>query len=122
MSDPVVNIHRDLRDGAFYRLTAAAPGYTTITARDADGDTATPCLDRADVRRLIDDLTLVAGLAPSAPAVGRAAALAGSVRRIFELLGELEKTDGAAADEIVAAIAAHLRSWRPLALVPGGVP
>lgn len=51
------------------------------------------------------------------PLSPRAAALAGAIRRNFELLRELEKTEPAAVDIIVSSMAAHLRSWRPLALL-----
>jgi len=52
---------------------------------------------------------------------GHAARLAGAVRRNFELLRELEKTEPAAVDAIVAMMAAHLRSWKPLALIAAQV-
>lgn len=116
-----LSLRRDLHDGARYDLAAPAPGVTTIDLQDADGDEACLALDRAGVRRLIEDLTLVAGLTPTAPQLGRSAALAGSVQRIFALLEELDKTDPAAAAELVAAIAAHLRSWRPMALLTAQV-
>jgi hypothetical protein len=48
---------------------------------------------------------------------GQAAVLAGAIRRNFELLKELEKTQPAAADLIYAMIANHLRSVSPLALL-----
>lgn len=116
-----LSLHRDLPDGARYDLAAAAPGITTVAIVDPDGDGACIALDRAGVRRLIEDLTLSAGLTPTTPQLGRGAALAGSVQRIFALLEELDKTDSAAAAEIVAAIAAHLRSWRPMALLTAQV-
>lgn len=68
---------------------------------------------------IIDDLDpATRGRTPQP--VDRAAALAGAVRRNFELLVELAKTDPAAADLIAAAIASHLRSWRPMALLQAG--
>jgi signal transduction histidine kinase len=111
-----LEILRELHDGASYRLVATAPGTTTIALCDPEHDVACIALDRAGARRFIEDLELVAGLRPTAPALGLAAALAGSVRVVFERLAELEKTDPTGADRIYAAITAHVRSSRPLAL------
>lgn len=47
----------------------------------------------------------------------RANMLLGAVRRNFELLADLDKTSPADVDAIVAAMLAHLRSWRPMALL-----
>lgn len=41
--------------------------------------------------------------------------LLGAMRRNLELLVELEKSDPAGVATIVAALVAHLRSWKPLA-------
>ena len=100
---------------------ASAPlGVTSLTISDPDADRACIAMDRAGVRRLIEDLELVAGLRPTAAKVPAAVALAGSARVLFERLAALDKVDPDAAAEVVQAIAAHLRAWRPLALVPGG--
>ncbi len=112
-----LSVHRLLHDGASYDLTAAEPGVTVLAVVDADGDLAMPEIDRSQARQLIDDLTLVAGLTPTASAIGKAAAIAGAVRRNFELLAELERADPAAADAIYASIAAHLRSWKPMTML-----
>ena len=50
-----------------------------------------------------------------------ATVLAGAVRRNFQLLAELEKTDPAAVDVIVAMMTAHLRSWKPKAMLQSEV-
>lgn len=117
-----LTIHRELHDGARYDLSAAAPGVTALAVCDADGDTACLALDRAALRRLLEDLELVAGLRPTPSVVPLETALAGSARFLFERLVELDKQNPAAADRLAAAIAAHLRSWRPLALAVGAVP
>jgi len=114
-------IRRRLHDGASYELTSLLPGTAGLDLHDTDGDRAVVTFDRAGVRQLIEDLELIAGLRPTGPTVGTAAALAGAVRRNFELLGELEKTDPAAAELIAASIANHLRSWRPMALLASQV-
>lgn len=116
-----LTLHRPLHDGASYYLTAAAPGVTVLTVTDADDDTAAPALDRSQVRQLIEDLQLVAGLTQTASRLPLEQALIGSAQRLFERLGELGKMDPAAADRIAAAIASHLRSARPMALLAGGV-
>lgn len=115
-----LEVCHDLDDGASYRLAATAPGITTLVVRDAEDDVACVALDRAGARRLIEDIELVAGLRPTAPVVDRATALAGSVRILFERLAELDRTDPAGVAQVVAAIAAHLRSSRPLALLEVG--
>lgn len=115
-----LTVHRPLHDGASYVLTAAAPGVVTLSVSDATDGAATIALERMGARRLIDDLTLVAGLAPTAPLVGLAQALAGSARLLFDRLDELDKTDPTAVDAILATIVAHLRSRRPAALLAGG--
>lgn len=107
---------RDLLDGSAYRLVAAAPGTTTLHLRDPDGDVAVATLDRAEVRRLIEDAELVAGLRPVPSGMDPALALRGSLRRIFERLAELQRTNPAAVAAIVAEMTAHLRSWQPMAL------
>lgn len=43
--------------------------------------------------------------------------LAGAMRRNFELLRELKRTDPAGADAIVAMAVADLRSWDPVSLL-----
>jgi len=50
----------------------------------------------------------------------RGVTLLGAVRRNFELLAELEKTAPHDVDAIVAAMLAHLRSWKPMALLEAG--
>jgi hypothetical protein len=110
-------IRRTLRSESSYVLSDESDQLTRLYVKDSDGDESESILDRAEVRRLIDDLTLIAGLAPTASTLGPAAALAGALRRNFELLAELEKTDPAAADQIAASIAAHLRSWKPMILL-----
>lgn len=45
----------------------------------------------------------------------RATMLLGAMRRNFELLVELEKTDPAGVVLIIDALVAHLRSWKPMA-------
>lgn len=115
-----LSVHRRLRGGGSYTLDAAALGVTTLAARDADDDLAVLGFDRAEVRQLIADLTLVAGLTPTGPTVTRAQALTGSARRLFEALAELDKTEPAVVDAILATIVAQLRSWRPVALLAGG--
>jgi hypothetical protein len=107
-------IQRSLHDGASYEISANVPGYTGILVEDTDAAMTMIHLDRAGVRQLIEDLEAIAGLVPTAPTVGPAAALAGAVRRNFELIAELQKTDPAAAELLLASIAAHLRSTRPL--------
>lgn len=109
----MTEIRRPLHDGAGYALLAAAPGITTIALRDSDGDAAMASTDRAGVRQLIEDLTLIASLAPTASTMDRATALAGAVARNFQLLIELDKTNPVAATQIAESIAHHLRSWRP---------
>ncbi len=116
-----LSIHRLLHDGAGYTLTAAAPGVTAISLADADGDTASPALDRSQVRQLIEDLQLVAGLTQTMARLPLEQALIGSARRLFERIAELSKVDPAAADRISAAIAAHLRSAHPVVMLAGGV-
>jgi hypothetical protein len=112
----MTTIHRPLHDGADYDLTDPTPGYVGLTIQDAHGDRVVVALDRTRVRQLIDDLTLVAQLTPTSPTIGRAAAIAGAVRRNFELIDELRKTEPAEAERILAMIAAHLRSCRPVVL------
>lgn len=114
-------IHRPLPDGGSYELCAPVPGYTALTMHDADGDRAVVTFDRGAARHLIDDLTLIAGLAPTAPQLGRAAALAGSARVLFERLRELKRDNPAGADMIVAMIVADLRSWDPVSLLTSQV-
>lgn len=46
----------------------------------------------------------------------RGQVLLGAVRRNFELLDEHAKTAPGEVDAIVAAMVAHLRSWRPMLL------
>ncbi len=115
------SLRRELPAGACYDLNASAPGITTIDVQDTDGEEACLALDRAGVRRLIEDLTLVAGLAPTGAVMGRAAALAGAMRRNFELLRELKRTSPAEADAIVAMAVADLRSWDPVSLLTAQV-
>lgn len=116
LPSPPLALRRELHDGAGYELAAAALGVTTLAVHDADADQACIALDRAGARQLIEDLTLAAGLTPTAPQLGRAAALAGTVRVLFERLENLDRTEPEAVAQIIAALAAHLRSWRPLAL------
>ncbi len=116
-----LSLHRLLHDGAGYTLTAAAPGVTVLSVSDQDGESAAPAIDRPQVRQLIEDLQLVAGLTQTAARLPLEQALIGTARRLFERLAELDKTDPLAADRIAAAIACHLRSWRPVALLAGGV-
>lgn len=113
-------LHRDLHDGGCYELTALNVGgvsYLALVLADADGDRAVVTLDREQQRRLIGDVTDLGGLQQTPATLGAAAALAGAVRRNFELLRDLEKTDPAGVDAIVASMATHLRSWKPLALL-----
>lgn len=114
-------IHRQLHDGAACDLTAAAPGVTVLSLTDTDGDTATAALDRSQVRQLVEDLQLVAGLTQTEARLPLEQALIGSARRIFERIAELAKTDPYAADRIAAAIACHLRASRSVVLLAGGV-
>lgn len=114
--------HRILADGAEYTVSAVEPGITTLAIRDADGDDAAVSLDRAGARRLVDDLELAAGIRPTPPTIGRAAALAGSIRIIFEQLRELDKTEPAEVEALVASLVSHVRSWRHVALLAGGAP
>lgn len=118
MGEPALRVMQPLEDGASYTLLSKA-GCVGIHLHDAEGDEAVVFLTRDRLRKLIEDLTVVGGLQQTPPTVERAPALAGAVRRNFELLRELEKINPAAADQIVASIAAHLRSWRPLALLQG---
>lgn len=111
-----LSIRRALHNGAGYSVIAAAHATTALIVRDLD-NTASVGLDRAAARLLIEDIELVAGLRPTESAVPLATALAGAVRRNFELLVELDKLDPAAADRIAAGIAHHLRSWKPLAIL-----
>jgi len=113
-------LHLELHDGAFIDLARPEPGVTTITASDADGDVVTVPLDREKARRLVDGIELVAGLRPTAPTLGRALALAGSIRIIFEQLCELDKTEPEAVAQLLSSIVVHLRSWRPWLLLGGG--
>lgn len=114
---PPLTLRRELHDGARYELAAAAPGVTTLAVHDAHAGAACIALDRGAARQLLEDLTLAAGLTPTAPQLGRAAALAGTVRVLFERLAELKRTEPAAADAIVAMAVAHLRSWDPVSLL-----
>lgn len=116
----MTSIHRPLRDGAEYTLTAATPGVTVLATRDPDDDTTSIALDRPQVRQLIEDLQLVAGLTATMARLPLEQALIGSARLLFERIADLEKVDPAAADRIVAAIASHVRSSRPAALLAGG--
>lgn len=116
-----LSCHRQLHDGASYTLTAAMPGVTVLAVTDADCDSASPALDRAQVRQLIEDLQLVAGLTQTMSCLPLEQALIGSARRLFERLAELAKTDPFAADRIAVAIANHLRASRPVVLLAGGV-
>ncbi len=116
-----LEVRRDLHDGAGYTLTAPAPGVTALAVVDADGDTATPCFDRAAARQLVDDIMLVAGLKPTGATVDLATALEGSARILFQRIDdELERQDPAAADRIRAAMVEHLRSKCPV-LVGGAL-
>lgn len=112
-------VTRMLHDGASLEIGSVSLGVTTIGVRDADGEIASVSLERAAVRQVIADLELIAGLRPTTTGARAALALAGAVRRNFELLGELDKTDPAAVDLIVASMLAHLRSWRPMLLTAG---
>lgn len=112
-----LDINRDLRDGAGYRLTAE-PGYiTAITLRDPHGDVACIAIDRIDVRQLIDDLMLVAGLTPTPARVPLATALAGSVRTVFERLDQLDKINAFEAAKLRKTMVDHLRSSAPMTLL-----
>jgi hypothetical protein len=112
-----LTIRRALHDGAGYEVAAPAPGLVTLLAIDADGDTAPITVDRAGARQLIEDITLAAGLAPTAPQLGAGQALRGSARILFERLRELKRTDPAEADVVVATIVMDLRSWDPISLL-----
>jgi hypothetical protein len=112
-------LHIDLHDDAAIDLAVPEPGIVTITVRDADGDTVTIAFDRAVARRLIDGLKLLAGLRQTIPTLGRALALAGSIRIIFENLMELDKTEPDAVAQLLSSIVVHLRSWRPWLLLGG---
>jgi len=114
-----LSVHRELHDGACYDLSAAAPGITALDVQDADGDEACIAIDRLGARRLIEDLTLVAGLTPTGPTVPLAQALAGSARVLFERLIELDKTDPAGVDAVLDSIGSTLRTFRPMALQVG---
>jgi hypothetical protein len=52
---------------------------------------------------------------------GPGLAIAGSLRQAFEALRELDKTQPAEVDQLIAAMVYHLRSWRPVAVAPLGV-
>lgn len=119
-SSTPLSIHRQLHDGASYTLTAATPGVTTVAVQDADGDTATLAIDRSQVRQLIEDLQLVAGLTATMARLPLEQALIGSARLLFERLADLEKTNPAAVDRIISAITSHIRSSKPAALLAGG--
>lgn len=109
----MMSIRRALADGATLELNDPMPGHTAITTHDSEGSVTVVTMQRGDIRQHIEDLALIAGLQQTAPQLGAAAALAGAVRRNFELLAELAKTDPQAADTIAISIAAHLRSWKP---------
>ncbi len=81
-STGTLSVHRRLPGGGSYTLDALAPGVTTMSIRDADDDLAVLGFDRADVRQLIADLTLVAGLTPTGPTVTRAQAAANAIARL----------------------------------------
>lgn len=66
-----IEVHRDLHDGASYRVAAPAPGVTTLQIRDDENDIAAVGLDRGQARQLVEDLELVAGLRPTGARVER---------------------------------------------------
>jgi hypothetical protein len=117
----MTTIHRPLHDGASYELTSLAPGTAGLHLHDADGDGAVVTFDRAAARQFLDDFTLIAGFQPTGATVPLETALAGSAQKLFERLAELEKTNPAAANRIAAAIASHLRSCKPQALLAAQV-
>lgn len=112
-----MDINRDLRDGASYRLTAESGYVTAITLRDPHGDVACIAIDRADVRQLVEDITLVSGLQPTPAKIGLATALAGSARTLFDKLDQLNKIDPGAAATLRRSMVDHLRSSAPMALL-----
>lgn len=118
-ADPpgTIALHLDLHDGAAIDLARPERGFATLTVRDADGDMVTVAVDREKARRLIDGIELVAELRPTGSTLGRALALAGSIRIIFEHLVELDKTEPAEVAAILRSIVEHVRSWRPWLLV-----
>lgn len=113
-STPV--LHRELVDGASYDLYGGEPGLLGLRVRDANGGDALVYVTADQLRRLLDDLDPDKRWRTPGT-IGRAAALAGAVRRNFELLIELEKSDPAGAELIFASIANHLRSHRPMVLL-----
>jgi hypothetical protein len=52
----------------------------------------------------------------------RGAQLQRSLALTLQLLAEHEKLHPAEVDDLVAGLLAHIRSWRPIALLAGGVP
>jgi len=112
-----LDINRELRDGAGYRLTAEPGSITAITVRDPHGDVACIAIDRIDIRQLIDDLTLVAGLRPTPSAMGLAGALTSSARMLFMRIQDLDRQDPVAAAELRKTMVDHLRSSAPMTLL-----
>lgn len=109
-----------LHDGAHCSVSSAYPGTATLAIHDAHGGEATVTADRVQSRQLADAIISATGLAPTAPRVDLAAALAGSLRILLQRIDDdLERVSPAAADQLRIAMIAHLRSKRP-ALLGGG--
>lgn len=122
MINGTLSVHREFHDGISYDIIASAPGVTTLSIADADGDRSVPSFDRAGARQLLDDIELVAGLRPTASKLDLAAALAGSLRILLQRIDDdLERVSPAAADELRLAMIAHLRSKRPVLLGGGAL-
>lgn len=117
-----MTVRRQLPDGSSYEMCAPLPGHVAVTTQDADGDRTVVTLDRAAARQYHDDFAVIAGLVATGASIGLEAALTGTAQRLFQRLRDLDKQNPAAADRIAGAIAAHLRSWRPLALIALGAP
>lgn len=121
MSDFTALVSVDLPDSARYEL-----GYTANTVwirlRDPiDGD-AFVHLAPDDAPRLRDNLSRTIVASGRGEATLKADVLLGAMRRNLELLGEFEKVSPAEVDRILAAVVAHIRSWRPTALLKMEMP
>lgn len=109
--DTLLTVKRDLHDGASYEVMAALPSITVLTVRDPSGDVVIPAFDRAQVRQLIEDLELVAGLQPTGPKIDLETALTGSIRILMRKIDDdLERVNPPAAARLRAMMFAHLRS------------
>lgn len=102
----------DLPDGATYKISRLENGglWLRLSGDTPDND-ALIHFSRADFARLRDDLSRALLVGSTGPQI-TADILLGAMRRNLELLAELEKSAPAEVDRILAAMIAHVRSWK----------